>query len=303
MTALLMSAIVHADTLPQVSSGRIERLADFPSQHVAPRTVDVWLPDGYPSAAPYAVVYMHDGQMLFDAQTTWNHQEWRVDEVASALIAEQRTRPFIVVGVFNGGKARHQEYFPQKPFEALPKARQRELYAMKIAPDFPLFAGPIDSDAYLKFLVGELKPYVDAHFAVARDAASTYSVGSSMGGLISLYALAEYPDVFGGAACLSTHWPGSFKPDHNPLPAAFFAYVERSFPRAGAHRIYFDHGTETLDIDYARLQRQVDARILAKGYRPGVDWITRAFPGAEHSERAWSARLEYPLIFLLRREP
>lgn len=299
IAAALLAAAPPPQPLPQVASGRIERLADFPSRHVPPRKVDVWLPDGYPKDAPYAVAYLHDGQMLFDAGTTWNRQEWRVDEVAGELIASGRTRPFIVVGVWNGGAARHQEYFPQKPFESLTIAQQRAQYALKIAPDFPLFAGPIRSDAYLKFVVEELKPYVDSHFEVRRDRASTFTMGSSMGALIALYALAEYPDVFGGAACLSTHWPGSFKPEHNPLPAAFFAYVRARLPHAGAHRIYFDHGTETLDAAYAALQRQVDARVLAKGYRPGVDWITREFPGAEHSERAWSARLAFPLTFLL----
>lgn len=87
-----------------------------------------WLPPGYPAAAPYAVVYMHDGQMLFDAAQTWNHQEWRVDETAAALIAAGRVRPFVVVGVWNVGAARVSEYFPQKPWEALTPAQQQHLY-------------------------------------------------------------------------------------------------------------------------------------------------------------------------------
>ena len=68
-----------------------------------------------------------------------------------------------------------------------------------------------------------------------------------MGALISLYALCEYPDVFAGAACLSTHWPGLFSMDNNPVPGAFFSYLKKSLPSPGKHRIYFDHGTETLD--------------------------------------------------------
>jgi predicted alpha/beta superfamily hydrolase len=300
MTAMWVAPLgLAADAPPSVASGRIERLADFPSRFVPPRNVDVWLPDGYPKAQPYDVLYMHDGQMLFDAASTWNHSEWQVDEIAGALIASGRARPFIVVGVWNGGLTRHQEYFPQKPFEALPPAQQRAQYALEMAPGQPLFAGPIYADRYLKFLVEEVKAHVDAHYAVARGREHTFTMGSSMGALISLYALAEYPQVFGGAACLSTHWPGSFAPDRNPLPAAFFAYVRAHLPRAGAHRIYFDYGTEDTDAPYEPMQLRMDALMERAGYRRGVDWATHKFAGAGHSEQYWRARVDLPLRFLL----
>jgi enterochelin esterase-like enzyme len=243
---------------------------------------------------------MHDGQMLFDADTTWNHQEWKIDEVAGPLLAARTLRPFIVVGIWNGGPARHAEYFPQKPFETLDAAQQEAIYALSRAPGTALYSGKVYSDRYLAFLVEELKPWVDSHYRVSGARDDTFVMGSSMGGLISMYALAEYPDVFGGAACLSTHWPGTFETKDNPVPPAFFAYIEKHFPEAGHHRIYFDHGTATLDAMYPDLQRQVDRLIEAKGY--GADhWQTRVFPGAEHSEQAWSGRLDVPLKFLLAR--
>ncbi len=298
LATLYLIAAPALAQLPVVGSGRIERLADFPSQHVPARHIDVWLPEGYPAAAPYAVLYMHDGQMLFDAGTTWNHQEWRADEVAGELIAAGRTRPFIIVGVWNGGERRHVEYFPQKPFATLSAEQQAQQYALQRSPGQPLFAGAVDSDAYLRFLVDELKPEIDRRFAVSREAADTVVLGSSMGGLISLYALAEYPQVFGAAGCLSTHWPGTFEAVDNPVPQAFFDYIDRALPPADTHRLYFDHGTATLDAMYPSLQQQADARIRAKGYG-GQDWQTRVFPGAEHSEHAWAARLAIPLQFLL----
>lgn len=282
---------------PQVASGRIERLADFPSVHVPARHVDVWLPDGYPEGGPYDVLYMHDGQMLFDATHSWNRQEWRVDEVAGALIDAGTVRPFIVVGVWNGGDRRHVEYFPQRPFESLDAAQQAAQYAIEREPGRPLYAGKVDSDAYLRFLVDELKPAIDARFRVHRGRDHTFVMGSSMGGLASMYALAEHPTVFGGAACLSTHWPGSFALDDNPVPDAFHAYLQAHFPAAGGHRIYFDYGTATLDALYPPLQRKMDGAIAAKGYGD-KDWLTREFPGAEHSERAWAQRLDVPLRFL-----
>jgi predicted alpha/beta superfamily hydrolase len=127
----------------------------------------------------------------------------------------------------------------------------------------------------------------------------TFIAGSSMGGLISLYALCEYPKVFGSAACLSTHWPGIFTMENNPVPDAFIRYLEENLPRPGSHKIYFDFGTETLDSLYEPLQNRVDDVMRHHGYTH-KNWMTLKFPGEDHSERAWHSRLEVPLLFLLR---
>ncbi|MBY0488149.1 MAG: esterase, partial [Flavobacteriaceae bacterium] len=100
----------------KVSSGKTQRFENFKSQFVEARNVDVWLPDGYSEKDKYAVLYMHDGNMLYDAESTWNKQAWEVDEVAGKLIAEGKTQKFIVVGIWNNGQKRHPEYFPQKPY-------------------------------------------------------------------------------------------------------------------------------------------------------------------------------------------
>lgn len=296
--ACVLSLPAYAADLPAVASGKIERIEAFASEFVPARTVDVWLPDGYADdQRRYAVLYMHDGQMLFDAKVTWNHQEWQVDEVASTLIASGELRPFIVVGVHNGGDARHSEYFPQKPFESLSKAQQEALYALS-RNQAPMYARTIDSDDYLRFLVQELKPYVDAHYRVDPSPQATAVMGSSMGGLISMYALLEHPEVFGAAACLSTHWPGIFTLEDNPVPQAFLDYLDAHLPApAAGRRIYFDHGTGTLDAMYPPLQAKVDALMRAKGYAE-PQWVTRVYPGADHSEQAWAARLATPLRFL-----
>lgn len=116
-------------------------------------------------------------------------------------------------------------------------------------------------------------------------------MGSSMGGLISLYAVNEYPDVFGAAACLSTHWPA--------VEGVVLPYLHDHLPAPGRHRFYFDHGTTTIDVLYSPIQRQVDDLMAAAGYRPGHDWLTRVFPGARHFESDWRARVHVPLTFLL----
>ncbi|MBC7620132.1 MAG: esterase, partial [Candidatus Saccharibacteria bacterium] len=126
MFALLCSAL-QAQPLPSVTSGRIERLADFASRYVDARHVDVWLPEGYTPAQRYQVLYMHDGQMLFDAATTWNKQAWGIDRTVSRLVQEGRIAPTIVVGIWNNGKFRYSEYFPQKHLQFLPVSVQSAL--------------------------------------------------------------------------------------------------------------------------------------------------------------------------------
>ncbi|MFY7652879.1 MAG: alpha/beta hydrolase-fold protein, partial [Chitinophagaceae bacterium] len=115
----LSSFFSNAQNLPQVSSGKLVRLENFSSKFVDARNVDIWFPENYDGKKKMAVLYMHDGQMLFDATTTWNKQDWGVDETVAALIKDKAIRNCIVVGVWNSGKNRHIDYFPQKPFESL----------------------------------------------------------------------------------------------------------------------------------------------------------------------------------------
>lgn len=294
---LCMAALAWAQ-LPKVASGRLVRHENFASRYVQPRTVDVWLPATYDGKKRHAVLYMHDGQMLFDSTTTWNKQEWGVDEILGRLIAEGQVPGCIVVAVRNGGPLRHSEYFPQKPFEALPAAQRDSLMGALRNGTQPLFAAPVQSDKYLKFLVEELKPFIDRQYATKPQRAHTFVAGASMGGLISMYALCEYPKVFGGAACLSTHWPGIFATEGNPVPAAFMAYLEKNLPAPKHHKIYFDLGTAALDAMYPPLQRQADEVMRRRQY-PESLWITRTFEGEDHSERAWQKRLHIPLLFLM----
>lgn len=298
---LLAGSISYAQS-PVVSQGRVERYNDFRSQWVPARTIDVWLPDQYDPKRKYAVLYMHDGQMLFDSTTTWNHQEWGVDETLSRLMQEKAIGPCIVVGIWNGGKRRHAEYFPQAPFESLAPAEQEKVYAAYRSNGQSIFFGiPIASDDYLKFITQELKPFIDSHYATQSERDYTFIAGSSMGALISLYALCEYPTVFGGAACLSTHWPGLFTMQDNPVPAAFFRYMRQQLPDPNTHRLYFDHGTETLDSLYASLQQQADRVMQEKGFSDN-NWMSRSWPGQDHSERSWRSRLAVPMRFLLYRK-
>jgi enterochelin esterase-like enzyme len=237
ITLFVCCHLVSISQVPKVSSGTIKHYEKFESKYVVPRNVDVWLPDGYDSQKKYAVLYMHDGKGLYDSAIMWNKQEWGVDEVLGRLLKEGRVKNCIVVGAWNSEGTRHPEYFPQKPYESLSQVERDTITAQlqKMGRTKEMFK-PI-SDNYLKFLVEELKPFIDKNFSTKTDTKNTFVAGSSMGGLISMYAICEYPNVFGGAACLSTHWPGTFKVEGNPIPEAFFNYLAKNLPNPKSHKL------------------------------------------------------------------
>jgi len=262
--ALLCLMVLASCQAPNPST--IVRHADVASAHVAARHVDVYLPEGYdPSGSTrYPVLYMHDGQNLFSTETAYGGVEWRIDEVMDSLQLKA-----IVVGVWNSPKRFH-EYAP--------------LGAM--------------SDAYLRFLVTELKPFIDSTYATKPDRENTFIMGSSMGGLISLYAVSEYPEVFGGAANVSTHWPLLLDRNTSYFMDAYLAYLDTALPVASAPKMYFDHGTENLDAMYSVHQVRMDSLMRAKAW-PKARWMTRVFEGDDHNERSWQKRVHIPLQFLL----
>lgn len=276
-----------------LSSGELLRLEGYPSEYIKERPVDVWLPDTYSKDKKYTVLYMHDGQMLFDGPSTWNKQEWKVDEWASELMNTGKTDDFIVVAIHNIANIRWQDLFPQKAFNYIDEATQASLKDISGSQNFEL-----NGDNYLKFLIEELKPLIDKTFSVYTDKDHTFVMGSSMGGLMSMYAISEYPEIFGGAGCLSTHWVGAMPQDNNPFPEAIFAYMEDRFPKSGTNKIYFDYGNQTLDQHYPQYAPEVDRILELKGYS-NKDAKNLFFEGTDHSENSWNRRLDIPLTFLL----
>ena len=283
---------------PKVNDGKIERIAMMKSAYISDRNVDVWLPSDYNASKKYAVLYMHDGQTLFDPSLSWLNKEWEVDEMMTKLIKDGKIQNTIVVGIWNSDLGRVGDYFPQKPFESLAQTYvssiRKELDESKYTRGM---MKDIHSDNYLKFLVEELKPLIDKKYSTLTDKEHTFIMGSSYGGLISMYAISEYPNVFSGAACLSTHWIGTFT--DNPIIAqAFIDYFGEHVPNAENHKIYFDHGTETLDQYYEPYQLKIDSIMKLNGYTES-NWKTLKFEGKDHSEESWKERLDIPLTFLL----
>lgn len=289
------------ETPPVVTTGRIERLNDIASRHIEVRPVDVWLPSDYTHSKRYAVLYMQDGQNLFDASQTWNKASWNVHEALSKLMQQGNVQDTIVVGIPNNGKYRYSEYYPENYLALLPAA-VREDYVRRAQ------WGRTLGDAYLRYIVEELKPVIDKTYSTHPGPDGTFLMGSSMGGMISLYALCEYPHVFGGVAALSTHWVGHpsawgapEKLQNDVMPLAALNYLRANLPKPGSHRIYMDHGTVGLDAIYGKHQIEVDGMGKELGYTAS-NWQSRVFDGTGHSEPDWAARVDIPLTFLLSKD-
>jgi predicted alpha/beta superfamily hydrolase len=258
-------------------TGDIRLHKDFHSQILNnDRDVIVYLPPGYDreKRRRYSVLYLHDGQNLFDGATSYiPGQEWRADETAQSLIAREKIEPLIIVGVYNTGKDRVNEYTPVED---------------------PKYKAGGKADLYGRLLVEELKPFIDKAYRTKKGPAHAGLGGSSLGGLVSMYLGLKYPKVFGRVAVVS---PSVWWADNHTV------HQVEALPKKPPLRIWLDIGTKE-DGDAQEAQRTVDgARLLKetlikKGWNLGKDLKYFEAQGAEHSERAWASRVERILEFL-----
>ncbi len=220
------------------------------------RDIFVWLPPSYFSASHkrYPVLYMHDGQNLMDPTTSFIGIDWQVDETVSKLIRTGRLREIIIVGI-NNTEDRLEEYSDSE------KGRN-----------------------YMKFLVEELKPFIDSNYRTIPDARNSAVMGSSMGGLISFLIVWKHPGVFSMAGCMSS----SFYYDNEKI----FKTIHDSGKPKSRIKIYIDHGEDGLERG-----QKMFALLTGKGFLIGTNIDYFYAPGAEHNESAWADRLERPLLF------
>jgi enterochelin esterase-like enzyme len=270
-------------------SGHLDRYL-FKPEGLTERFVDVWIPEAFEPDTAYSVIYMHDGQMLFDESSTWNGQEWRVDETLTRLMEAGKIPPTIVVGIWNADDQRTAEYFPEDALSLIDGVISDDLLS-NIPDEFR-------ANRYVDFLAESVIPFVEENYPVIKNRDGRFVIGSSYGGLISLYTLTKYPKLFSGVGALSTHWPGTYE-SNDEIPDGIREYLRRNLPAAGTHKIYYDHGTETLDSLYAPYQQKVDVMMVDLGFTPDVDFKTEVYEGTNHSENAWADRFEVPVQFLM----
>ncbi len=234
------------------------------------RDVIVYLPPDYDanSHTRYPVLYLHDGQNLFDGATSYiPGMEWRVDETAQALITSKIIEPLIIVGIYNAGTERVNEYTPTRD------AKQN-------------VGGK--ADLYGRMIVEELKPFIDGQYRTLRDAAHTGTGGSSLGGLVSLHLGLKYPRTFGRIAVVS---PSVWWDDKEIVREV---QILNAKPRV---RIWLDTGTKEGGnaTTNARLLRDT---LIAKGWKLNVDLMYFEAEGAAHNEAAWAERAGAILKYL-----
>lgn len=292
---LALAALFALFAAPASAQGRFvefDQPADIGKVHVT-----VWLPPGYDKEPKrrYPVLYMHDGQNVFFPKRSNFNKVWAADKAALKLINSRKVAPFMIVAVDHPGPSRFLRYFPTRV--ASPQMRQgTEAFAK----------GKLGGDDYLSFLGDTLKPVVDARYRTRPQPRYTAVAGSSMGGLISLYALTERADIFGKAAAVSTHSP-LIDPEllqKQPMMAAgvkadWKRYLSTRLGAPQGRKLWMDHGTKTLDAFYAPYQAVLDDNVAAAGWVRGKDFESRVFDGTAHEENAWAARLPEVLGWLL----
>lgn len=296
MLALLV--MLASPALARSENGRFLDYEKVAAAGLPEQRLTIWLPPGYDrSNRRYPVLYMHDGHNLFDPAKSNFNKVWAADRAMRAAVRSGAVEPHIIVGIWAPGKDRYRQYLPQSLHDRARGVPREAMDAMT--------EGQVISRAYLDWLSGPLKQWVDASFRTRTGRDDTAIMGSSMGGLMSCYAFLERPEIYGRAGCISSHWPaadprrtGEANPDLIALWDDWFQ--ARLGPPAG-RRLWLDHGTATLDAYYAPYQQAIDRRIAASGWRRGTDWESRVYPGAEHEENAWAARLPEVLGWLLRR--
>ena len=261
-------------------SKNVVRHDNFPSTILRNRALYVLLPKDYATSTQrYPVLYMHDGQNMFDDSTAANG-EWHLDEVAEGLMNAGRIPPMIIVGVGTTGEFRIEEYTPtpiQRP---------------------TVTGGTITlggrGDLHVKMLVEEIKPFIDKTYRTLGDRMNTALGGSSLGGLMTMYTGAKQPQVFGKLAVLS---PSVWWDNKRLLKTVKDASGAMKKSGKERQRVWLDIGTQE-GKEALEGARALNKLLLQQGWKaPQTLRFTEA-PNAAHSESAWAMRLEPILMFL-----
>jgi predicted alpha/beta superfamily hydrolase len=269
-----------------VSSGFAAAIGEHRRIMVAGRNVDVLLPPG-PADVARPLLLAHDGQNVFEPGFSFGGVPWGVDVALKALvdcdIINEAQMPMVIAPWNRDGFGRAADYAPERFVRANPQALA----------GFEEFYDRIDwcGDEYVRWCADDLLPLAN-NFGYEIDPHNIAVMGSSMGGLASAYALALRPDIYSTALCLSTHWP----PGGHELVRQMIDALPN--PQIGA-RMWFDHGDQGLDASYGEFQATADARMRERGYVEGSQWHSEFFPGTDHNEQSWAARLPQVLAWWL----
>jgi len=275
-----------------VASGSLIIEKDAPSKAAGAHTIWVWLPPGYDPDAKdrYSVLYMTDGQNLFDP-SPYSQSSWGIAETLPGLIAKGAIPPLMVVGI-ESRENRTREYMPQSLYDNAPKAYQDRVTSFA--------GGPASSNLFVDYIADELKPMIDKQYKTKPDRDHTIIMGSSMGGHLALYAHGHRPDIFGASASLSMPWlmapPIEGVDDVPTVKSLWTHWLKSTKLSTQKHRIYVDHGTTMIDAAFTPFSANITPA-FSKQF-PTNRFVHKVYENTGHNEAFWRARLDKPLVFM-----
>jgi predicted alpha/beta superfamily hydrolase len=261
--------------------GEVSRIA------IGDRIIDYWAPH----TPTDSVLIAHDGQNVFDGKTsTHRRRTWEIGQSVNRLSKEMGINPPAVIAIWNGNSpadpwARLKELAPEKVL--------RNGVAVITKDVIPVTVDQLYGDRYLDEIFSTHLPTIAASLKIELTPAKIAMIGSSMGGLSTLYALAGHGDKFHTALALSTHWSLGGMPLVNALI--------NELPSNGRHNIYMSRGTKGLDADYEPFQLHADSLMLERGYQPDRNFVTRVHTRTGHNEKSWASYIDEPISFWLSR--
>lgn len=247
----------------------------------AGRLVDYWSP----SAPTKHLLIAHDGQNVFDRNTSTRRRTWRMVHSAIRVSQELGIVPPAIIGVFHSRSAsnpwgRIRDLAPQDPFQNGVTTSYRD-----VSPD------DLQGNDYLEQITEVIAPSIAAELDMNLNSTNKAVIGSSMGGLASLYAIGKRPDFFSACLALSPHWSAG----DNPLVDALID----ALPAPGHHHIWMSRGTKGHDAGYEPFQDYADMKMCQAGWQEEKDFKTRVYKRSGHNEKSWAKYLDQPMKFWL----
>ena len=248
------------------------------------RRVDYWAPENKTGH----LLIAHDGQNVFDRRTATRMTTWKMAQSAVSVSEKLGINPPAIIGVFHSRSdenpwGRFKDLTPEDPF------RNGIKPVGAIDPTFSL--DHLEGNKYLAQVTDEIAPAICEELGLDMAALDKAIIGSSMGGLASLYALGKRPDFFTTALAFSTHWPIG----ENPLVDSLI----NALPKPDIHKVWMSHGDKGLDAAYGPFQKRADALMIQKGWRLNHDFMTKTYVRSGHNERSWAKYIYQPMNFWL----
>ena len=250
----------------------------------AGRLVDYWAPN----EAPSHLIVTHDGQNIFDRKTATRGRTWKLAQTADRLSRASGVVPPAIIAVFHSGSkenawGRAHDLAPQEPFQNGLLVAQEKYRTVRLE--------DLSSNKYLETIVSTIIPTITKQIGFTPKRQHTALLGSSMGGLATLYGIGRHPEIFGAGLAFSPHWVIG----EEPLVDAILG----ALPKPGDHKIWMSRGTRALDGEYQRSQSYADTRMSDLGWQAGRDFLSKVYQGAWHNEPSWRRQAEDALRFWL----